>query len=72
MGIFTSTLEICDKCGKLTVFDGPYSNCGCYRPPDPTPEEAKNYISDKELLINSEGSRRIVNLIREELRKKSV
>lgn len=69
MGIFTSVLDICDRCGKLTVFDGPYSDCGCYHPPDPTPEEAKNYISDKELLLTSESSKRIVNLIKSELYK---
>ena len=69
MGIFTAKLYTCDKCGKLTIFDGPYSDCGCYHPPDITPEKAKNFISDKELLATSSDSKRIINLIRKELCK---
>jgi len=32
MGIFSTTRQVCDKCKKLTTFDGPYSDCGCYYP----------------------------------------
>ena len=30
MGIFTMTKGVCDKCGSIVVWDGPYSSCGCY------------------------------------------
>lgn len=68
MGIFSIIKEKCPKCGKLTIWDDPYSECGCYHPPDTTPEEAIKYTSDKELLISAKNNKEIVDKLKKKLK----
>ena len=62
MGIFTSRQEICDKCGKLAIFDGPFSDCGCYEPKI----TKTNQIKDLHKNVLSD-IRRTVKIIRDKL-----
>ena len=64
MGIFTSKLEICDKCGKLALFDGPFSDCGCYSPKINKPVQIEDLT--KEVI---DENIRIVKNIRNKLYK---
>lgn len=41
MGIFSTTKGICPKCNRLTIWDGPFSDCECYRPKIPKAKEVQ-------------------------------
>ena len=62
MGLLIDVTGICNKCKKWTVFDGPYSACGCYAPPV---EEVKPHeeLSAKEI----SEIRRLLSAIKKEL-----
>ena len=64
MGIFSKTPGICDRCGRMTLWDGPYSDCGCYRPPITV--DSKIYKLDKKVI---EDTKRLVRKIENELHK---
>lgn len=56
MGLFTTRMAVCDKCHKTTVFDGPYSDCGCYSPDTPTvfePELTEEEIKEIEKIVDN-------------------
>ncbi len=57
MGIFSIMKGICDKCGKMTIWDGPFSDCGCYEPAgpkeDPFPIELPEGIVDEHTKVTT-------------------
>jgi len=65
MGIFTMVRGICDKCGKMTIFDGPFSDCGCYSPSD-IDNDTVFLDPNKEVI---EESNRLMKKIKKEIRE---